>query len=257
MILAQRMILLRFVRWAILSIAIACACSSFLSIAQALDWHPVPQWNGTPSGFFFNSMAQGEILALAILALIAERVYWMSFLLLPGLWLSQSRGGWIALALGLIAVWVRRPLILLCLVLAATAYWTYHPSSSDYQRLLIWRAAWTHLTFWGNGFGSFWDLWIGNPAWWPIYVHNDYLQTVFELGIWSAIPFAFVAWIGGQTSSRYWPLFIAFLFMATFSMPLHIPFALTLWLLAIASIIGDYYGSLETTCFALPERSGD
>lgn len=257
MTLARRMMNLPVLRWAMLLLAGFAALSSILAIAQAFGWHPVPQWNDKPPGFFFNSIAQGEVLALAVLVCFAERAYWLALTMLPGIYLSQSRGALVALALGLIAIWIRRPLVLLCLALAATVYWTHNPSSSDLQRLLIWRAAWTHLTFWGNGFGSFWDLWIGNPAWWPQYVHNDYLQTVFELGVWSVVPFTVVGWLASRTASRYWPTFITFLFMSTFSMPLHIPFALTLWLLAIASILGDYYGSLETTGVALPQRTGD
>jgi hypothetical protein len=236
MILAQRTITLPVLRWAMISLASFAILSSLLAIGQAFGWHPVPQWNDKPPGFFFNSVAQGEILALVVLICFVERIYWLAIPMLPGLWLSQSRGGIVALVFGLIAIWVRRPLILLILALAATIYWTHNPNSSDYQRLLIWHAAWTHLTFWGNGFGSFWDLWIGNPAWWPQYVHNDYLQTVFELGVWSIIPFAGLLWLVSHTQSRYWPVLVAGMFMATFSMPLHIPFALAILILASISI---------------------
>ena len=235
--LRRAIALARFVYAPLLLLAFA---SSVLAIGQALGWHPIPEWNPShPAGLLFNSTAQGAFLALAMMVLVVYDFYWpWALVLAPGLYLAHSRGAIAAVAFGLLATYFRRPLWLLVVALAFTVAWSYAPDSSNAQRLAIWYAAATHLTFWGNGFGSFWTLWIGNPAWWPQYVHNDYLQTVFELGIWSLIPFTIVAWVASRTFARDWPIFITFLFIATFWMPLHAPSVAAIGLVAFVTTLG-------------------
>jgi hypothetical protein len=220
--LRRAILLARFAYVLLLVLAFA---SSALAIGQALGWHPIPELNLIhQAGLFYNTTTQGAFLALAMMILITYDFWWpWALALAPGLWLANSRGSFAAIAFGILATCFRRPLWLLVVALAFTVGWSYNPDASNAQRLAIWYAAATHLTFWGNGFGSFWNLWIGNPAWWPQYVHNDYLQTVFEFGVWSVIPFGIVAWATNQTSALDWPVFVTFLFIATFSMPLHMP----------------------------------
>lgn len=217
---------------------VICAASSLLAVAQWFGWHPLPEWReGHPAGLFYNSMAQGEILALALLSFLVwgERGYIP--LLVPGLILSDSRGAWAALVIGLLAHYTRRPLVVLIVILAGANYFLLNPNHGDLQRLIIWQAAWANLTFWGNGIGSFWNLYIGNPAWQPQYVHNDYLQTVFELGIYSVPIFCLLAYAATKYRARAWPIFISFLCMAAFSMPLHLPFVAAMGLVALGSIL--------------------
>jgi hypothetical protein len=182
-------------------------------------------------------MAQGEILALTVVMLIANRLWLFLPAMAPGLWLAHSRGAWAALALGLIATRFRRPLWLLAGALALGIVYSVSPSPSDLQRLQIWRGAYRYLTFWGNGFDTFQYLWIGNPVWHPEYAHNDYLQTVFEFGVWSIIPFSVLAFAVSLRTARDWPVLIAFLFMACFSMPVHMPMTLILGGFALATIL--------------------
>lgn len=254
--------------WALTSLGVfhqvlfvICAASSLVSIVQWLGWHPFPEWNTLhPAGLFYNSMAQGEILALAILSFLVWRERWYIPLLIPGLILSNSRGALAALGLGLIAHWFRRPLVILIVTLAVTNWFLLHPNLGDLQRLIIWRAAWDNLTFWGNGLGSFWDLYMGNPAWHPEYVHNDYLQAVFELGIFSVPIFICLALaVVFDRRAQAWPVLIAFLFMGLFSMPIHMPFTAGIGLVALVCTIinlkGESYGSLENKRRSLSLRS--
>lgn len=222
-----------------IAIALICAASSALAVAQSLGWHPVPQWNDKSSGLMFNSTQQGAVLALCVVALAANRLYWFIPALAPGLYLAHSRGAWAALGLGLLANWFRKPLYLAILVLALGLVYSYHLSSSDLQRLVIWHAAWQYYTLWGNGFDTFQYLWIGQPAWQPLYMHNDYLQAVFEFGVLAVIPFSVVAWALSHTSARDWPTFVTFAFLACFSMPMHMPLALILGLAALASTLTE------------------
>lgn len=248
--IAQRMIgALPAPRWAFVPlrdvyIAIGCICiaSSALSIAQAtFGWFPFPVWSQDPvPGLFFNSASTGVILALALVTLVVNRLYWFVPGLLPGLYLAHSRGGWAALALGLLATRFRHPLWLLVLVLAIGCLYSISPSASDLQRLHIWRAAWVNLSFWGNGFNSFQAVYMMDPAGrliQPEYAHNEYLQTVFEFGVWSVIPFSVVAWAASRSQAKDWPTLVTFLFIACFSMPLHMPMTFALGSIALATVL--------------------
>lgn len=218
-------------------LVVILGASSILAVAQRFGWSPVPQYSTVPSGLFFNSMAHGEILALAILSFIVWREYLYAIPLLPGLYLSDSRGAYASLFIGLVAHVTRSWMLTAIVILVGVDYFLLNMNHGDLQRLLIWRAAATNLTLFGNGIGSFWDLWMGAPAWQPQYVHNDYLQAMFELGIFAIIPFAGIAWAATKSRARAWPVLIAFLFMATFSMPMHLPFALVIGLVALACTI--------------------
>lgn len=223
------------VRYVYMILAIVCTTSSLLGIVQALGYHPIAQWVGNP-GLFYNTVAQGTILALMIVALVAHNLPSFIPALLPGLYLAHSRAGWIALAFGLVAYLLRKPLVLVALAWAVCMLYTWAPNSSDIERLLIWRVAIEHLTFWGNGSSSFDQLHIADHLD-PGYAHNDYLQTVFEYGVWSVVPFIVVGWIALQREDQDWPTLMTFLFLAAFSMPIHMPLAAILGALALVSIL--------------------
>lgn len=225
-------------------IALACvgALSSALAVAQwGLGWFPFPVWSHGPAmaGLLYNPIHQGQTLALMIVVLAVHRLWWFIPPLLPGLLLSHSRGAWLALAFGLIATRFRYPLVFLILALAVGVLYTSQINPSDSQRLAIWHAAWINLTFWGNGFGSFNALYMGSfeHLIHPEYAHNDYLQTVFEFGVWSVVPFGVVAWAASRTTTRDWPTLVTFLFVACFSMPLHMPIMAGLFALALIGAI--------------------
>lgn len=228
----------RFQRAALLALIAGLGlASTILAIAQASGYFPWPTFQDRAAGLFYNPIAQGEFLALTILLLIPCRLYWPILPLALGLWLSNSRGAWLALAFGLLAMF-RRPLWLLVFAMAAAVAFTAFPSPSDLERLRIWQAAWSNLTFWGNGLGSFWDLWLGPaPATHPEYAHNDYLQLVFELGVFALPIFAVVGLGMSRVQAPLWPIFTAFLFMATFSMPLHIPLVAALGAFILISVL--------------------
>ena len=223
-------------RLAITCFAIVATLSSFLALGQALGLRYWETYNNYSTGLFFSPVTQGEFLALVIVALVTQRLWYYLPTLVPGVVLCPSRAMWASIALGLVAVYLRKPLLLLILVLALALALTLHPSSSDLERLRIWAAAWNHLTLWGNGFGSFEDMWFvkGSVGVQPLYVHNDYLQLVFEFGIFALAPFALVAYCLSRTQSAEWPILVVFLFQATFSMPLHIPIVALIGALALA-----------------------
>lgn len=251
--IAQRMddLSLSLPRWAFvplrdfyIAFAIVCTLSSALAVAQALfGWYPFRVWlDYQAPGLFFNPVHAGLTLAIMIVALVANRLYWFIPALAPGLYLAHSRGAWAALGIGLLAARFRNPLWLLVLVLALGVAYSLYPNSSDLQRLQIWRAAWINLTLWGHGPDSFLNMYIAGPAGavQPQFVHNDYLQTVFEYGVLALIPFTAIAYAAAHTSARDWPTLITFLFMATFSFPMHMPLILAIGTVAfITTILGE------------------
>lgn len=250
MSIAQRIANLSAPRWAfvplpdfVIAFASFGTLSSALAIAQAaFDYWPFPVFaKDAASGLLFNSVHQGQTLAIIIVALVIHRLYWLIPGLLPGLYLAHSRGAWLALAFGIVASRLRYPIVLLVFVLTLGVAYTSQPGASDLERLQIWRAVWANLTLWGNGAGSLMYMYIGNPATklsWVQYAHNDYLQAVFEYGVWAVIPFAVVAYAASRSSARDWPILVTFLFLACFSMPMHMPIILSLGLMALITTLG-------------------
>jgi hypothetical protein len=221
-----------------IALGIIGTISTMVALAQVFGLQPWPTFNNATSGLFFNPISTGGFLALTLVAL-ATAGFWEFFpILLLGLYLTHSRGGWAVLVFGLIAIWFRRPLWLLVGILALALVFTTSFSASDSERIRIWHAAVLYLSPFGNGFDSFSKVLIQhNGVWaWPEYAHNDYLQLAFEFGIFAIPVYALVLWVLAQTSANEWPIFAAFAFMACFTMPLHIPAVAAIGALALISI---------------------
>lgn len=222
-------------------LAIGFSVSSAVAIVQWLGHAPVLVNNG-PAGLAFNTMLHGEILALIILGLVIERDWFFIPALIPGLLLSQSRGAFAALALGLILTRLRSPLVLALAAAVGAFFFTLHIGTSDAERLDIWHAAWTLLTPLGHGPGSFLSVMIpiGDIVKVPEYAHNDALQLAFEYGIGAIIPLAVAAFLLARVESQEWPLFATFIFLGLFSFPLYSPITAPLGAMAAGRIARDW-----------------
>lgn len=205
-------------------LAVGASVSSVIAIFQFFGYSVVPYVTSSPAGLYVNSVAQGLVLALLVVALATERMWLWVPLLVPGLVLSSSRGAWLALAVGLISVHVRRVWVL-GLVAVAGACFVAMQAPSDNARLFIWNAAATNLTWAGWGPGSFfsWLLWYGDNTLYPEYAHNDALQLAFEYGIGAALPIGILAWALTRTTEREWPILVAFVTAGCYSMALWVP----------------------------------
>lgn len=223
-------------------LAIGFGLSSALAVSQWLGHAPVLVNTGYP-GLAFNAMLHGEILALIILGLVIERDWYFIPALLPGLLLSQSRGAYAALALGLVLTRVRSPVLIVLGAASAAFIATLHLSISDADRLNIWHAAWTNLTLFGHGPGSFLSVWFQptpTTMEWPQHAHNDALQLAFEYGIGAAIPMAVCAFLLARVESQEWPLFAVFIFLGLFSFPLYSPITSVIGAMAAGRIVRDW-----------------
>jgi len=209
-----------------LGFSIGAAVSACFAIAQWFGYVPFLVWNATaPAGAYYNSMYAGEIFAIAALASIIYRRWWLVPLLIFALAISMSHAGWLAFGLGLVLIRFRSFKLILIIALAAAVVFTFHFRPSDAIRLQVWYAALTNLAWFGHGPGSFLSLWYhsNDLIIFPEYVHNDALQLVFEYGLLAIVPIGLLASPATRSDGREWPVYIAFLFMGLVSFPLYTP----------------------------------
>jgi hypothetical protein len=212
-------------------LAVGLTASSAIAIAQTFGFAPVLSTGLAPSGLFFNSTVLGASAALVLIALICLRQWAYIPGLLPALYLSHSRGAWVALAATAVARIAPWYITVLCLCLGFGLL-SYSPSPSDIQRLMLWGVVFHNWNFLGHGIGSFISLVYYNPHEYYRYAtglfqagfaHNDYLQLWFELGL-GAIPF-YIIYLSALHESyhRLWPAFVAFAILGLFYFPLWVP----------------------------------
>jgi hypothetical protein len=232
-------------------LAIGGAVSSVVAVFQFFGWHPVVGTSAMPAGLYVNSVQQGTVLALLIVALASERMWLWIPALVPGLVIAQSRGAWLALAIGLLACYVRRLWVFGVLAVVGAYCLLLPMSSSDQERMMIWEVAWNGLKWLGWGPGSFYtvDIVQGNLVLFPGHAHNDILQLVFEYGVGAVLPLAIFGFALLHTDAREWPVLVAFAAAACYSMPLWMPIASLLGLACVGRILRDYAVPCNYGCY--------
>lgn len=83
-------------------LAVGASVSSLLAVLQHFGWNTVPIASAQPAGLYINSVQQGTVLALIAVALVSERMWIWTIPLAPGIFLADSRGALVALAVGLL-----------------------------------------------------------------------------------------------------------------------------------------------------------
>lgn len=225
-------------------LAIGAAVSSLVGVAQWFGYSPVMYVSEHPAGLYVNSVVQGMTLAFLVVALVSERLWLYVPLLLPGLVLSHSRGAFVALAIGLLAVYVRRVWVFGLLgLIGLIMLFTVRPDSSDELRLLVWNDALHFLTPWGWGPGSFfsWLIPYRDYLIHPEYAHNDAIQLVFEYGIFAAFPIGIFAFLLTRVRSREWPVLVTFVTASCYAMPLWAPITSFLACLVAGRLALDWH----------------
>lgn len=212
-------------------LAVGLTVSSALAVLQAFGFTPVEAAPGYPAGLLYNSTVLGAACALVLIALCVHRLWWYIPGLLPALALSQSRGAFVVLACVTLATRIHWTIVL---TLGAIAFGliAYSPGPSDIQRLYLWGITLRQLDFLGHGIGSFNTFLYYNPIdqapntvaiFHPEFVHNDFLQLWFELGL-GAIGIYFIHLIAlTHRQSPYWPVFFGFFILSFFFFPLYCP----------------------------------
>lgn len=204
-------------------LAIGLSVSSVVAIGQWFDWI-APGSANPPGGLLYNSGVHAIAIAIVILGLLANRDWRFIPAMMPGLLLSQSRGGYLVLAVGIAARALGWPAVVLMVGMAAAVSFAVM-GTTDAHRLLIWSATWNDLEWLGHGAGSFANVlfWHGDDLHYPGHVHNDYLQLAYELGIWAAPVYLVYAAALIRIRSPYWPAFAGFAVAGLFFFPLYAP----------------------------------
>jgi hypothetical protein len=220
-------------------LAVGGAVSSAVAVFQHFGVDVVPITSAAPAGLCVNSVQQGVVLALIAVALASEDMWLWTLPLLPGILLAQSRSGFIVLLVGLLACLMRRLWIVTILAVIGPAYLLSPLGSSDAQRLFVWGVAWDNMTWLGWGSGVFYDVLMSQNGvtFFPEYAHNDFLQLGFEYGIGAAFPITVLAYAAWRSDVREWPVVLAFCTAACFSMPLFMPVAAFVALVAVGRIL--------------------
>lgn len=227
-----------------IGLAAGGAVSSMLAIFQFFGVETVVTagMHGA-AGLYVNPVQQGTVLALVAIALATERMWLWAAPLLPGIALTQSRGALIILAVGLAGCLVRRVWLLGSVAIVGVFYFLTPLSSSDAERMFIWRAAWDNLTWLGLGPGAFYAIVLPQNetySLYPEYAHNDALQLAFEYGAGAVLPLVVFSYTLWRTDAKEWPIVLAFVAAGCFSMPLFMPVASFLALVAVGRILRDY-----------------
>lgn len=227
-------------------LATGAAISSALAVLQYFGFNPVitttPQGS---AGLYVNTVQQGAILALIAVALVTERMWLWLLPLIPGFILAHSQGAWLALAAGLLGcVGIRRRWVLCATAVAGVIYlWSPLFTNSDVHRVFIWRTAAENLTWLGWGPGVFYTIVLpqnGSYSLYPEYAHNDALQLLFEYGAGALLPYVIFSYALWRTDAKEWPVVFAFVIAGCYSMPLFMPIAAFLALVAVGRTLRSY-----------------
>jgi O-antigen ligase len=207
--------------WAVLTAT--AGISSVIAVGQALALPWLPPFYLHPAGLFYSPAVQAAMIALVMIAVARPKNWFYMAVMLPGLGLAQSRGGWLVLGVGLAARW-RGAAALVVLAVAGTAA-MISAGMSDQLRLATWKFAFENLTWFGAGAGAFAQVVFPNSAGdgivYPGHVHNDYLELAFEYGLFATIPLAVIAAALCRIHEPSWPVFAGYAALSAFYFPLY------------------------------------
>jgi hypothetical protein len=218
--------------------------SSAVSVGQLAGWVDWQTIN-IPSGLFLNKNFMAEAAALVLIWLVAERVWWLVLLVIPAIALTDARGALLALGMGLLLLFLRRPSLPVGGLLAGTvglfvhAMLTHGPATMA-ERVDIWGDAADGITVIGNGIGSFGaGAHKLQPDGIPLHAHNEALELVWDLGLVGlGLAVLFVRELFGPLNSTRLVL-VAAAVEACFAFPLHLPVTLALAAVAAGHAVRD------------------
>lgn len=199
------------------AIGAAIALCSLVAIGQAyFDFGWIPQV-ATPGGLFLNKNLMGEMAALVFAAAFLVYVPWIALATLPSIALSGSRTAWLATGVTLFLNVSWRWRFVLSAFGCAFALWAWHTGFNTHtytlgQRFMLWQDAVPRLTFFGNGTYEWANVENREPN-----MHNDWLQLVWELGIFGLIP------IFAVLACRATAFAVAVIIIGSLSFPLEMP----------------------------------
>lgn len=211
--------------------------SSGIAILQAIGYQPVVKAAGNLApGLFVNQDLLGGCAVVVLVALVADRTWWIAAGVVPALVLSQCRSAWLAgLCCFIVYGWRRWPTLRPALLaspgmFALIAYYSGRSSASLWERFGMWGDVIAGLTPLGRGIGSFYSMlpehakFVDTTSIELWHAHNDPLELAFELGIPGiALALAFGILIFWRAAERERLVLVAFGVLSCFAFPFHDP----------------------------------
>lgn len=210
------------------------AISSLILLIPAL--HAIPSIVQVyPHGLMGNRNMLGEVACLTALGCLVYKRYLFIIPLVPAIvWPPISRGAILALLSGIcVWLWPRSKTSAVALAasmcLIGSALIDFRPSSV-HERLEIWQAVLSGITFFGHGIGSLQTLMPYLSGHWETslqrvdHAHNEFIEILFELGIPGLVLYLTlicVALRSADHSTRV--LLVGFLVISCVAFPWHIP----------------------------------
>lgn len=226
-------------------LAIGIGINGLLAIFQWYGVYLIPATTQMAAGTFLNKDFLAEAAAPVFIVMVYQRKLALAALLLPALLIPQARETLLVFAavVAFAALNTRRvgPIIgvaTLGALAASVIVWdTFYGAGravSVASRLVFWQIAVENLTWTGFGLGAFTAM---LPAY--EYVHNEYLQFAFEIGI-GIVPLLGLFWyaLGGRLEAERLAL-LSVLVSAFVYFPFHEPVTAMVVALAAGRLCGD------------------
>ena len=226
------------------AMALGLVLNSALVLGQIAGSIELNQTEG-PGGLFFNRNFWFEASALVLVGLLAKDrfIQWIIAvpLVLPMFFVPPARAALMGLcAASCLRIWSysRFAAVLVALVtVGVLVHLILLPGRivAGTQRLDLWSAIASDVTFWGNGLGA---TRFASPYY--EYAHNDLLQTLYETGVPGLLLlgafFVFCLW-RGEIRERC--VAAAFVTIGCFGFPLYLPVTTFLAALALGALCRD------------------
>jgi hypothetical protein len=235
-------------------IAFGLGISGVIAILQFFDIKSVITLYSNVTGLFVNPNIYSEISVIVLLALIVLKLWFWIPLVLPGIVLVHSRTALAALGIGLFIILFRKNRLYACIsflfIAAISAYLYKHSFNllSIQERLNLYKDTISGITLFGHGVGSFEILYpyyathIDTALARPRFPHNDWLQLMFEFGVFSLPIFVFSANLlrkRNECTTILW----AIGFISLFNFPFHVPVSAFIGCL-VAGFVNSSDGSI-------------
>jgi len=207
-----------------------------------------------PAGLFVNGNILAETTALVIVGCIIYRKWLHVLPMIPAMLLPMQRASMLALLIvGMIWIICYKKLklniyqylvITLLLFLGGVIVYFRFDLNSFQDRIELWSFAISNLHWLGNGISSFRNDYLNYTGFVDFnynvtYIHNDYLELLYDLGIFGIIPigaFAFILFSNCRIKYVLWTFGI----IAMFGFPSHMPATLFIMALCIIECVRNW-----------------
>jgi len=209
-----------------------------------------------PAGLFVNGNILAETTALVIVGCIVYCKWFHVLPMIPAMLLPMQRASMLALLIvGMISI--RKQLLqknlikwfmtaLLGIISLLMIWWSPELMRivSIQDRFELWSFAVSNLHWLGNGISSFRNDYLNYTGFVDFnynvtYIHNDYLELLYDLGIFGIIPigaFAFILFSNCRIKYVLWTFGI----IAMFGFPTHMPATLFIMALCIIECVHNW-----------------